>query len=89
MFLAQDMMNKEFMMQQGGVSKATKMLNLSEASQSSYHLNQLKMSMARDVFHIDERLKDELLPLDLLIDVTWIAGHFRWYGLHIKARDDW
>ena len=36
------MMNKEFMMQQGGVSKATKMLNLSEASQSSYHVNQLK-----------------------------------------------
>lgn len=55
------------MMQQGGVSKATKMLNLSEASQSSYHLNQLKMSMARDVFHIAERLKDELLPLDLLM----------------------
>ncbi len=26
------MMNKEFMMQQGGVSKATKMLNLSEVS---------------------------------------------------------
>lgn len=23
------------------------------------------------------------------IDVTWTAGHFRWYGLHIKARDDW
>ena len=48
-----------------------------------------QISMARDVFHIAERLKHELLPLDLLIDVTWTTGHFRWYGLYIKARDDW